>query len=247
MNILLAVSVVTQRSHSFKQIKGQIAPQTANQRQRHSASRGGSNGPEEEDLFDERGKSAQHFIASFESELAGIRREAEQAAEIEIRKLRELIEGKAEENQQTGRDALTLSSYSFDDRQRDETEMFDHEVQPGLPDAEVLGRAMSTEEKKTEPFGQPNNKTRVSVREKEESPLNNDQMNLQSESNQKVKQKRLADLGQKSMLPPPIEEKPGSAWFYLRSDLGRALCLFVATTLLAIMTQRLQQQAVAVF
>ena len=236
VNILLAASIGTQRSHSFKQIKGQIAPQTVNQRQRHSASRGGSNDPEEEDLFDERGKSAQHFIASFESELAGIRREAEQEAETEIKKLRELIEGKDEENQQTGRVALTLSSSSFDDRQP-ETESFDHEEQPGL----------LTQEKKTEAFGQPNNKTRVSVREKEESPLNDDQTNLQSKSKQKVKHKRPADLGQTITLPPPIKEKPGSAWFYLRSDLGRALCLFVATTLLAIMTQRLQQQATAVF
>lgn len=43
-------------------------------------------------------------------------------------------------------------------------------------------------------------------------------------------------------LDDDVQSRQSGVWFYLRSDLGRALCLFIATVAIAILTQRLQRQ-----
>lgn len=54
------------------------------------------------------------------------------------------------------------------------------------------------------------------------------------------------DLGDSVMLTRSqdevAEKQETGIWFYLKSDLGRALCLFISTILLAMLTQRMQRQ-----
>ena len=41
------------------------------------------------------------------------------------------------------------------------------------------------------------------------------------------------------------QTRQSGIWYYLRSDLGRALCLFIATIIVAILTKRLERQMAA--
>lgn len=76
-------------------------------------------------------------------------------------------------------------------------------------------------------------KKRITVSEEESEPSDTDQQEV--------------DVGD-SVLLTRVEEgevaesQQKGIWYYLRSDLGRALTLFIATVLIAVLTQRMQKQ-----
>ena len=76
-------------------------------------------------------------------------------------------------------------------------------------------------------------KKRITVSEEESEPSDTDQQEV--------------DVGDSVMLTrveegEVAESQQKGIWYYLRSDLGRALTLFIATVLIAVLTQRMQKQ-----
>ena len=68
-------------------------------------------------------------------------------------------------------------------------------------------------------------------------------INVSEESKLSEHGEQVIDLGDSVMLSKEVAEpRQSGIMFYLRSDLGRALCLFIATIALAILTTRMQRQ-----
>ena len=67
--------------------------------------------------------------------------------------------------------------------------------------------------------------------------------NVSEESKLSEHGEQVVDFGDSVMLSKEVAEpRQSGIMFYLRSDLGRALCLFIATIALAILTTRMQRQ-----
>jgi len=332
---LLLASIGIQKCHSFKQIRRKFTPQISKYCQlRNSAvkpllfSIRGGDDHEGED-FDDYDESAQRFIASFEAQLVEIRRDAEQDAENEIRKLRELMGKEDVDEDDTDHDYYEHGDGSSDiDEPEAETPIDCDENGPTEKNDDIRGDILDVSPKKaTEATGQskdesddvlsgvestgassqPNDESSVENDRNEEVPivdedegiphhldsdlpnhLNHDTPSRAGEvsdvdesgvksmnsgtavdefnkdstrgvgkspkaKKRKLKKKRKkakeqvpeegqVDVGETVMLTRIQDESQSGIWFYLRSDLGRALCLFVATVLLSILTQRLQRQ-----
>ena len=68
-------------------------------------------------------------------------------------------------------------------------------------------------------------------------------INVSEESELSEHGEQVIDLGDSVMLSKEVAKpRQSGIMFYLRSDLGRALCLFIATIVIAILTTRMQRQ-----
>jgi hypothetical protein len=281
--------------------------------------RGGTSDNDIENEYDEDEASYYDFIASFESELAEIRREAELEAENEMKKIRGLIEprddddeheeefiqteyhggtdGSNENDQYDGFDGnsdvpneenieassgLEETNKSTDEgglvfhggestKQRD-IEVYEDkrgkEIVEELNDdktaiivdgdligggiTESVGASMGDFTSANEKFGSSRemkpkaSKTKNKVNKKKKKKVKS-RIGLSVESDTdggrgdiiggSVLQTRTCESDEDIALT-----RKSGVWYYLRSDLGRALCLFIATIIVAILTKRLERQ-----
>jgi hypothetical protein len=308
--------------------------------------RGGGSNEEMDDEYDENDASYYDFIASFESELAEIRREAELEAENEMKKIRGLIER---------RDGVDEVDDDDDDEEEGEEEEEEEVIEPDYQggtdgsnendnhegidgDSDVLQvenvEAIPEEDGEQEEANESTdllgdrdgvlngddeiNQQDIELEDEEDAEeevdevLNDDQIDVHNEmdlsgdnaesvdfnedsietidsmvddfkssstrgkkpkaskKNSKAKKKKVKsridsavesdtsdggriEVGESVLITRSTRDsdeevaqtRQSGIWYYLRSDLGRALCLFIATIIVAILTKRLERQMAA--
>jgi hypothetical protein len=302
--------------------------------------RGGSSNDDTDDEYDENDASYYDFIASFESELAEIRREAELEAENEMKKIRGLIERRDgvdevdddDDDEEEGEEEVIEPDYQGDgSNENDQHEGIDGDsdvVQ--VENVEAIPEEDGEQEEANESTdllgdsdGVMNDDDEINqqdieledekdAEEEVDEVLNDDQIDVHNEMDlsgdnaesvdfnedsietidsmvddfkssstrgkkpkaskkkSKAKKKKVKsridsavesdtsdggriEVGESVLITRSTRDsdeevaqtRQSGIWYYLRSDLGRALCLFIATIIVAILTKRLERQMAA--